>query len=62
MANTAAFVNSCTKSAGNIVLVLGDALTSPTNTFTATFPLCAESAGSATGAAITTILRALNGS
>lgn len=60
MANTAAFVNSCTRSGNNIVLVLGDAVSSPTNTFTATFPI--QDGATATGPAVTIIERALNGS
>lgn len=55
-----AFVNSCTRSGQNIVLVLGDALSSPTNTFSATFPI--TDSATATGPAVTIIERALNGS
>lgn len=58
MANTVAFVNSCTRSGQNVVLVLGDALSSPTNTFTATFPLSDITGGTA-GAALTTLIRGL---
>lgn len=58
MANTTAFVNSCTKSGNNIVLVLGDALSSPTNTFTATFPISDVNGGTA-GTALTTLLKGL---
>lgn len=59
MANTVAFVNSCTRTGENIVLVLGDALTSPTNTFTATFPISDQMPGGADGAAVTTLIQGL---
>jgi hypothetical protein len=42
MSDTAAYVQSCVKTGGQVVLILGDALTSPTNTFTATFPIVDE--------------------
>lgn len=59
MAITTAFVNSCVRSGNNIILTLGDAVTAPTNTFQATFPL--EDGPTATGNAVTILLRALNG-
>lgn len=59
MANTAAFVTSVTLSGTSITLVLGDALTSPANTFTATFPI--NDAENATGSPVTLITNVLNG-
>lgn len=58
MANTTAYVNSCTKSGSTITLVLGDALSSPTNTFTATFSISDEN-GATTGTAMTTLIKGL---
>jgi hypothetical protein len=42
MADTTAYVYSCVKTGGQVVLVLSDALGVDTNTYTATFPIVDE--------------------
>lgn len=59
MADTTAFVVSCTRTGENVVLVLGDALSAPSNTFTATFPISDEMPGGSKGAAVTTLIQGL---
>lgn len=59
MAATTAYVISAVRSGTSIVLTLGDALTSPTNTFVATFPI--NDAENSTGSPVTVLQSALNG-